>query len=1429
MLEQNPSPGTHLIRLRGDCLSFRLRLPKGGDGQAFLRTNLDRADVRRREILAHAEQGRAILARDWHDVPMTRLSAREWQATLPLLQTGCFRAKAFFLPAGEAQAAWPAGDDVVIKVEPDETACGNTIYTVFPRQFGPDKGLAQSSLADRPELAALDDAGYAAIPPSGTFRQVIRHLDFIVGQLGFRILQLLPIHPVPTTFGRMGRFGSPFAATDFFAVDPALAEFDRRSTPLEQFRELVDAAHARAARVFIDLPANHTGWAAHWQTHHPEWYARQPDGQFESPGAWGTTWADLCKLDYRRRELWSEIAKVFLFWCRQGVDGFRCDAGYMVPLEVWTYVTAKVRNEFPDCVFLLEGLGGPLPVVQSLLTDGNLNWAYSELFQNYSRSEIGHYLPACRQMSGTHGTLVHFAETHDNDRLAGRSPAYARMRSALSALFADAGSFGITNGVEWFATEKVDVHGAAGLNWGAAANQVDWLARLTAILELHPAFRLGADSRLVQTGDGNALALLRQTGQAGEELLVLVNLEVERTTRIAWPTHAAPTPDAGWHDLLSGRAVACQAGDGLASVSLAAAEVLCLSPTAALLPTLEARCKTAADRPERSLGQRRQATALEWLRANCGFGDLGDLDPAQLAAQLEQLGPREFCRQTLGHDGYLPLVEWNAPTDRRRTVLLPPAHFLLVQAASPFLVELREGEAVLVRSFSLPEPTTGGHFALLAAPPAPGSARSAHLHLAIFPAGKVEQLVAPLLRLPAGQAIGPRLAVGPDDWRDEPLYALCVNELGGMAQVAAHWGCLHSQYDGFLVANLHPQVPVDRTATLRRLRGWMVCRDFSQELNGNCQTSFAVLGDNRVRWSFDVPVGQGKTIGLTATLAMAPTGNRVEVEIERLAADARPHCLADELPVKLILRPDIEDRNAHGTTRAMDGPEQAFPAAVRAQPDGFAFDPSGQRELAITLAGASFVRQPEWQYMAPQPYEATRGLAPHTDLFSPGYFQVELSGAQRLTLVAAIAGQAVARPQPAGRAKASRRAAPATAGAAGSPAGFEQVLLAAMRQFVVRRDAFKTVVAGYPWFLDWGRDTLICLRGLIAAGWHDDCRDILLQFARFEKGGTLPNMIRGDDDSNRDTSDAPLWFLVAVGDFLAATDKRLLKADCGGRPLLEVLVSIAEHYLGGTANGIRVDPDSGLVFSPSHFTWMDTNHPAGTPREGYPIEIQALWQAGLGLLARLVDRRRWGKLAAQVRASIARLYVRPGQPFLSDCLHARPGQAAAEATADDHCRPNQLLAITLGAIDQPAVGRAILAACEPLLVPGAIRSLADAPVRHSNPVRRDGRLLNDPNHPYWGRYEGDEDTRRKPAYHNGTAWTWQFPLYPEAMLAVYGESARPTALALLLSSLGLLDRGCLGQLPEIVDGDAPHTQRGCGAQAWGATELYRVWKRLAAG
>jgi hypothetical protein len=152
----------------------------------------------------------------------------------------------------------------------------------------------------------------------------------------------------------------------------------------------------------------------------------------------------------------------------------------------------------------------------------------------------------------------------------------------------------------------------------------------------------------------------------------------------------------------------------------------------------------------------------------------------------------------------------------------------------------------------------------------------------------------------------------------------------------------------------------------------------------------------------------------------------------------------------------------------------------------------------------------------------------------------------------------------------------------------------------------------------------------------------------------------------------------------------------------------------------------------------------------------------------------------------------------------------------------------LGVVSGSIARANVDAAIRHLLVPGAVRSLAPLPAQTPHEVRHDGELLNDPANPYWGHYEGDEDARRKPAYHNGTAWTWFLPQFCEALVRAWPSDpgAVEAAKGYLGSVAGLMNEGCFGQVPEILDGDAPHRQRGCDAQAWGVSEALRVWHLL---
>ena len=364
-----PAPGDRLLRFVGDKIIFTLRAEKNSaaykNSRALLRTNLGRAAELRREIISAHAGGAAAAGASWRDLPMQE-TADGWQVELPLAEAGYFKAKVYLLDAKGWQH-WPDGRDVGISVHPNFARTANTIYCAFTRLFGAIKNLASARDEKlEAQIKPLDEKDFTVIPPSGKLRDLARQLPHIVQKLGCRILHLLPIHPTPATYARFGRFGSPYAALDLTAIDPALVEFDRRTTGVDQFCELTFAAHSLGARVFLDIVINHTGWGSVLQENSPEFFLKNPDGTFASPGAWGTIWEDLVELKQDDCALWDKIADALLIWCRRGTDGFRCDAGYKIPVAAWQYIIARIQNEFPETIFLLEGLGGSWEATENL-------------------------------------------------------------------------------------------------------------------------------------------------------------------------------------------------------------------------------------------------------------------------------------------------------------------------------------------------------------------------------------------------------------------------------------------------------------------------------------------------------------------------------------------------------------------------------------------------------------------------------------------------------------------------------------------------------------------------------------------------------------------------------------------------------------------------------------------------------------------------------------------------------------------------------------------------------------------------------------------------------------------------------------------------------------------------------------------------------
>ncbi len=1454
-LVMSPATGERVLRFVGDRVSFNLRQADGSplpDGwRAFLRTNLGRGEVLRREIIhAHAGKLKSIAA-SWRDVPMRRHDG-VWSLEFPLAEIGYFRAKAYAVDERGRQH-WPGGADAGVSVHPDGHRTFNTIYCAFVRMFGETRtAITTRDEKLEAQMAELDARGFTVIPPSGKLRDLIRELPHIIGTLGCRILHLLPVNPTPTTYARFGRFGSPYAVQDFTAIDPALVEFDKRTTGVDQFRELTYATHLRGGKVFLDVVANHTGWGATLQEKHPEWYVRGPDGAFVSPGAWGTVWEDLSELDHRNPALWENLADVFLIWCRRGVDGFRCDAGYKIPVPAWQYITARVLDEFPETIFLLEGLGGSWEATENLVTDGGMQWAYSELFQNYSGREVSGYLDyALRQSRGV-GLYVHYSETHDNERLARQGREWSLLRNRLCALTSVSGGYGFTCGVEWLASEKLQVHQSRGLAWDKPDNLLPELAALNWLLAAHPCFFDGAVLTRLSADDAPVFALSRVSAEGLDKLLVLVNTDVKAAHPLILSAETFHQLGQPGFDLL-GREQLPVESDGEVVFTLEPGECLCLAATPTPRGLSGDAYRTARARAAWAVTALARVLPVEMIGPHDWreLAQLVDNDPKRFLALLESLDAvlvqadliKAFA-DAARKDLFPKVVSWRLP-DTRRVTPVPPGHWLLLEDDVPFRATLQTGRAATnVQSIRV----RGGHIACF---PPGQPAGDAELTLERFDEKQPNtqapvRFLAPEPDLRKLQ-IQRNFEMAASALAREPGLVLLTNGIGGMARMQVDLGRVKSKYDCVLGANLHARVPVDRHIFVKRVRAWVVADGFTSPLNQESLIHFTP--GPPAGWRFVASAGDCRAVEIELVADMLPEKN---ITVLRFQRPLRPPGFGEDLPpqarVNLVVRVDILDRNFHADTHHNAGTEHHFTAHTEALTDrpGFVFAPVAERTLRVFADAGVYHHEAEWSLGVSHPVEKSRGQVEHEDAFSPGWFDVPMPKDGDVSLVLS-AEQTNPSPDELKQFDTNRRAsgdhAVARAGLDTEDTFGRQLALAA-QAFVVRRDKGRTVIAGYPWFLDWGRDSLICARGLLAAGLVDEVRQLLTVFGRFEEHGTLPNIIHGEDASNRDTSDAPLWYGVVCEECARFEGASFKSGPAGksrsfhdltvnekGRTIADVLRSIAAGYARGTANGIRMDAASGLIWSPSHFTWMDTNHPAGTPREGYPVEIQVLWIRLLRQLARLdvkADGESWPELADRAEASFQKYFWLEDRGYFADVLLAPAGKPASDATVDNALRSNCLLAVSLGLATGDRARSCVDAALRHLVVPGALRSLAPLPVSPPLPVYAHGRLLNQPDEPYCGRYEGDEDTLRKPAYHNGTAWTWTFPVFCEALARAweFDPGVVATARAYLASMDRLMAEGSLGQLPEIVDGDAPHTQRGCDAQAWGVTEALRVWKLL---
>ena len=483
--------------------------------------------------------------------------------------------------------------------------------------------------------------------------------------------------------------------------------------------------------------------------------------------------------------------------------------------------------------------------------------------------------------------------------------------------------------------------------------------------------------------------------------------------------------------------------------------------------------------------------------------------------------------------------------------------------------------------------------------------------------------------------------------------------------------------------------------------------------------------------------------------------------------------------------------------------------------------------------GAAFTFDRKETEGVPYAAERNRGYDWKGTLWSPGYFRCDLGAGDSLTLIASTERWETVRalsPEDVCNSEINRRSLLIAAAPPPLRDGFGAEMTLAADQFLITPvgrvedaarahasgDEIRSVIAGYHWFTDWGRDTMISLEGLtLATGRKSEAGWILRTFAYYVRDGLIPNLFpEGQQQGLYHTADATLWFFHAIQRYLEySEDRTTLKL------LLPKLRDIIDHHVRGTRFGIGMDPEDALLKQGAEgyqLTWMDAK--VGdwvvTPRRGKAVEINALWYNALRLLEnwlRDTDQQaaagEAGALAARAYESFNNRFWYAEGGYLYDVVDAEGGGDAAGN--DSRCRPNQVMAISL---DHPVLDRSrwepvMQVVTDRLLTPVGLRSLA-------------------PGSPdYKAKYYGDLRSRDA-AYHQGTVWAWLIGPYIDAWLKLHpGEKSE--ARKFLIGLEPHLNEQCVGSISEIFDAEPPYTPRGCIAQAWSVAEALRCWLKTA--
>ena len=504
----------------------------------------------------------------------------------------------------------------------------------------------------------------------------------------------------------------------------------------------------------------------------------------------------------------------------------------------------------------------------------------------------------------------------------------------------------------------------------------------------------------------------------------------------------------------------------------------------------------------------------------------------------------------------------------------------------------------------------------------------------------------------------------------------------------------------------------------------------------------------------------------------------------------------------LHVRPFLSGRDYHGTQRE----NAAFGFKTGNDGGRLRWQPYEHVPAILSASNGTWRDEPQWYRNFLYAIERERGLDDTEDLASPGVLTFDLAAAPAVWIVGTGPDMSDI---PAGPALVPRVEMLMTAERA-RRSQFADRLARAADAYIVQRGVGRTIVAGYPWFTDWGRDTFIALRGLcLATGRFADARDILIEWSNTVSEGMLPNRFPdGAELPEYNAVDASLWFVVSTSELLDAAATRPELLSPLDRLRLETsIVTVLEGLARGTRYGIRADGDGLLACGAPgvQLTWMDARvgDRVITPRTGKPVEIQALWINALEAGSRLSTR--WAPVLARARRAFADRFWSDASGGLCDVVdvdHVR-------GTSDPTIRPNQIFAV--GGLPHPVLtgerARKVVDLVErDLLTPVGLRTLS--------PRSAD----------YVGRYEGGPSIRDA-CYHQGTAWPWLLGAFVDAWIRVRGstEAVRADARTRFLAPLLLhMDDAGLGHISEIADADPPHTPRGCPFQAWSVGEAIRI-------